>query len=548
MIVAGVMIGATARPALVALAWVCYLGYAVAFAVTSEQRVRDGQSLYNFIVYAITGTVSLGAGLGARRALRARDERRERVLELERQRLTIRPTELMGLADELQALVSAGIRDLDAQVADARRQNSVASLSERLEAIEDSSRGVLAETRELLNLLRASAQSRPDRPPLQRWRSRARLVAASLLAAGAVIVMLPPADPGELVSRLGFALLLFALTAALFHTGLAAALAAGSLVAFIATDPEGLFCAFPAALLGFLALSRPSRLVTAVAVGGGLAAAAVLVNQPTGTAVFAGAGIFAALGAVLGIAVRHFRTERALSAQQLAALTEEFAAIRWRERSAVARELHDVVAHQLSLIAVYNMATDGSENATELRATLDRIDLAVQAADQELTTLVEALRGPWESTSSGPLVAPNAAADDLAQQLRADGFQPVMRLDPAADELDATTQRTLARILQEATTNILRYAAPGSACLYSLTLSEDFIHLQISSALPGDRRKPSDLSLGWGLRGIAERVDLTGGRFHAGPDRDQWVLDAALPRHQPDPSSPDVQRAAEGAR
>jgi len=88
--------------------------------------------------------------------------------------------------------------------------------------------------------------------------------------------------------------------------------------------------------------------------------------------------------------------------------------------------------------------------------------------------------------------------------------------------------QTFGRIMQEATTNIVRYAPAGSVCRFTLTVAED-VRLRVSSPLaPRERR--STLSLGWGLRGVAERVELSHGAFSAGPERGSWVVEVSLPR------------------
>ncbi len=127
-----------------------------------------------------------------------------------------------------------------------------------------------------------------------------------------------------------------------------------------------------------------------------------------------------------------------------------------------------------------------------------------------------------------PLITPIVCARALERQLAEDGFHPVLDIDRAADQLDAATQRTISRIMQEATTNIARYAPPGSTAELSLKVRRAETTLSISSPL-ATRVAASELSLGWGLRGIRERVDLSHGTFAAGPDRGRWVVAVTLP-------------------
>lgn len=170
------------------------------------------------------------------------------------------------------------------------------------------------------------------------------------------------------------------------------------------------------------------------------------------------------------------------------------------ERGSVARELHDVVAHSLSVIAMRVLATSLSTDSVRLAGTVDQVRGSVEAAGQELIE---------------------------------NGHHPVLDVDPGADALDPTTQRTLSRILTEAATNILRYAPAGSGWHITLGLDGADATLRVVSPLWGspaaESGRRSDLSLGWGLRGTRERVELTRGTFSAGPEHGQWVLAVSLP-------------------
>lgn len=101
-------------------------------------------------------------------------------------------------------------------------------------------------------------------------------------------------------------------------------------------------------------------------------------------------------------------------------------------------------------------------------------------------------------------------------------------IDPRANGLDPATMRTLTRIMQEGATNILRYSAALATCHCTITTDLAWVSLTITSPLAA-RVPRSKVSLGWGLRGIRERVDLTHGTFGAGPIGDSWVIDVTLP-------------------
>lgn len=95
--------------------------------------------------------------------------------------------------------------------------------------------------------------------------------------------------------------------------------------------------------------------------------------------------------------------------------------------------------------------------------------------------------------------------------LRHAGHEVNLTVAAAADDSDPTTQRTVSRILREATTNILRYAPPGSACDIAVTASHHWVGVTVANPLP-DVSRSNPHSTGLGLVGLAERVAR---RWHA---------------------------------
>lgn len=237
----------------------------------------------------------------------------------------------------------------------------------------------------------------------------------------------------------------------------------------------------------------------------------------------------ALLGTLGGWAWRHFDDARASTARRIAASDSERLTVVHEERSALARELHDVVARQLSLVTLRVMAVWECQDTDTLAAACDDIEDATHTARHELRTLVAGMQGgPEESDPGTHVVPPTITMECLANDLLAHGFTVRHRIDPAADALDPMTTRTITRVLQEATTNILRHGAPGTTCSYTFTLDHDTITLTIDSQMSRTRDRGA-LSLGYGLRGLKERIELTGGTFHAGPHARQWSITARLP-------------------
>jgi signal transduction histidine kinase len=247
---------------------------------------------------------------------------------------------------------------------------------------------------------------------------------------------------------------------------------------------------------------------------------------------------------LIGLAIRYFVRERTAARRRLAELEAATTRLKTEERERLAAELHDIVAHELSIISLQVMAHVEADDVTELRTALARTDRASRTALSELRSLVGVLRATDESTPHDPphdLVI--SRVDDTAAMvetaLREQGFHPTMDL-AAATDLNEPLPTTLARILKETSTNILRYAEPGSSCHFVVAAETEQVHIQVTNPLRSNHTSGLEWqSTGWGLRGLSERVKLMGGVFTAGAVGRDWVVEARLPRH-PDTSRADT--------
>lgn len=250
-------------------------------------------------------------------------------------------------------------------------------------------------------------------------------------------------------------------------------------------------------------------------------------------------GGVAVAGAVAGLAAtRSHRRRRPVGWCLDDDVAAEDARLRDDERRVLARELHDVVTHQLSTVSLQVMSHLDSGDADDLAQVLRRVQAATGSALTELRLLVRVLR---EHPSAGGgrdgvgqlsgRRTPTEVAAGWAGRLVEAGFAPVVEVPTWADRLEMTVQATLVRTLDVACDNILRHAPPRSRCTVTLTLHPAQVVLRAVSPLPV--RQPDQVALGWGLRGLRERVDLIGGAFSAGPSLAaagrQWVVVVTVP-------------------
>ena len=198
------------------------------------------------------------------------------------------------------------------------------------------------------------------------------------------------------------------------------------------------------------------------------------------------------------------------------------------ERARIARDLHDLVGHGLSLIvlqlAALTAERDGGSTPAE-RKRLRTLDSVARATLTEMRRLVSAA----EPASSEPL-APQPRLRDLpalVDNVRRCGFVVDLAIEEEAERLPAGVAVTLFRVAQEALTNVVRHAPAGSAVTGGLWCDHGAARLRIVSEDPGRGGARPE---GRGLTGMRERVGLYGGTVAAGPDGEgRFVVEACLP-------------------
>jgi signal transduction histidine kinase len=188
------------------------------------------------------------------------------------------------------------------------------------------------------------------------------------------------------------------------------------------------------------------------------------------------------------------------------------------ERARIARELHDVVAHSLSVIVVQ---ADGAAAGAEQRpaaaaAALRTIGDTGRDALAQMRRLLGVLREEQE-----PELAPQPGTAQLAalvEQVVRAGLPAELTVRGEPRPLEATADVTLYRIAQEALTNVLKHAGDVSRVELELRYGDDAVELALRDDGRGERAR-SD-GRGQGLAGMRERVDVHDGTLHAGPRAD----------------------------
>jgi signal transduction histidine kinase len=200
------------------------------------------------------------------------------------------------------------------------------------------------------------------------------------------------------------------------------------------------------------------------------------------------------------------------------------------ERVAIARELHDVVAHHISLINVqagvgaHLMDTDPQQS----REAFEHIMDASHATLQELRSLVGVLREPLDTAA--PLAPTRGldGLDELLRSVRSAGVEVQVEEAGARRELPGPIDRSAFRILQEALTNVVKHA-PGASAAVRIEYAPNELRLTVTNSVDG-RQPDGATGGGHGLHGMRERVEALGGAITAGLQPDgQFRVRAVLP-------------------
>ncbi|MGC0421324.1 sensor histidine kinase [Embleya sp. AB8] len=208
------------------------------------------------------------------------------------------------------------------------------------------------------------------------------------------------------------------------------------------------------------------------------------------------------------------------------------------ERARIARELHDVVAHNVSVMVVQADGAAYTIDASPERAreALGTIAATGREALAEMRRLLGVLRSQTETDAYVPQPGVDQLGE-LVEQVRTTGLNVELRIEGVPVELPQSVALTAYRIVQEALTNTRKHAGPDATATVGVGYGEDGLKMEISddgrgAAAPGD-------GMGHGLVGMRERVAMLGGRLRTGPSiGGGWSVSAMLPyAGRPDSSS-----------
>ncbi|MFF2773984.1 sensor histidine kinase [Streptomyces sp. NPDC058052] len=280
-----------------------------------------------------------------------------------------------------------------------------------------------------------------------------------------------------------------------------------------------------------------------------LAGAAALLPHPAPDlgGLFRGAAAFA-LAVLVGSSLRATRVSRSRLVEQEELTAEERARrALLEERGRIARELHDVVAHHMSVISIQAQVAPHlvADPSPELRENLAGIRQNAVDALAELRRVLGVLRGDGDPTdaAAGLRHAPQPALDqldDLLDNVRAAGLDVTADTRGTRRPLSPGTELSAYRIVQEALSNVMRHA-PGARAVVVTHYHRAGLTVRVTNtaaARPAGGRPGGPAGEpGHGLLGMRERTAMLGGELSAGPaPGGGWDVTATLPAPVPLPT------------
>jgi signal transduction histidine kinase len=215
-------------------------------------------------------------------------------------------------------------------------------------------------------------------------------------------------------------------------------------------------------------------------------------------------------------------------AEELEREREEFAALSVRyERARIASELHDIVAHAISVMVV--QAGAGQRIAAvdpELTGeTFEAIAGAARQAERDMTQLV-ALLAADDAIAQAPDLT---LVEELVARAAGSGLDVTLRLEGSREGLPASAVQTVYRVVRESLTNALRYAS-GAPVHVLVRGGTGAIDVEVVNDSADGAEDLVGHGTGNGLRGLRERVGAAGGRLEAGPrENGGWRVSARIP-------------------
>ena len=286
-----------------------------------------------------------------------------------------------------------------------------------------------------------------------------------------------------------------------------------------------------AAILGLAAFTCSAALTAVYAISWTTWLVAIVLTpgsgvQPLGAVIIAFLGVASLL---IGLAIRNQYTKAQMLTTQLEATEREVAEQLRHERDLIADELHDIVAHEITIVALHAAVLERTDDTQTRSKSQTAIREAAVQALTDIRRVLGMVRGE-EALSPERIPSPDGIPGTLAavtRELNDAGI--TVTSDVATDlRLPSTSLVALTRVMRESATNVLKHATGARNVHISLTVERGWAHLEFSDDSPPARTAGLPTS-GYGIMRLQERFRVFGGSFSAEREPRGWVVSASLP-------------------
>jgi signal transduction histidine kinase len=197
------------------------------------------------------------------------------------------------------------------------------------------------------------------------------------------------------------------------------------------------------------------------------------------------------------------------------------------ERARIAREMHDIVSHSLTVIVALSEGAAATSDPERARDAATAAAATARSALGEMRSMLGVLRDDGAPVPLSPISAPTP--HDTVMNAQRAGF-PVTLSSTGGTTFSPGVEHAVARIVQEGVTNAIRHAPAATTIAVRLERSANGVDVEIVNDGVGDASGPS----GFGLRGLSERVaHVNGGIDYGRADGSRWTLRATIPAGDP---------------
>ena len=237
-----------------------------------------------------------------------------------------------------------------------------------------------------------------------------------------------------------------------------------------------------------------------------------------------------------GLVLRYLSAQRDLDAQTIARFEADAVQALQEQREELARELHDIVAHDITVIAMQARAGALTSGGGATAETFTVIADSARGALDDLRRLLRIMR---ESGAADEVAESPADIDlpceltQIEESLAHSGVTARVDITGDTARIPDGVRSTVRRLLREGATNVLKHADVDEPVRLVLTVGEDSVEVEVDNAVPAGgpaSSAPRFARSGFGIIGLRERVQLLGGSITAGPaPGGRWSLRASLP-------------------